>query len=202
MDEEPLLGKKSWPTPNWRCYAKHISSQQILLTFLPASFTGRLEFLHILTFPWSTKSEFGYRVYFVDVQMLMASDLETEPLSNLTMQEDDTLTFSNKSQADSPFGSTSGLERSDSSQSPTNKLRRSSSSLQFTARSPVLSPNFEDLTIPPDSLVLEQESWCNKVTEAVAGTSGSGQSSPNQFSIVRSRNAIHLIIVVLCVYVF
>uniref|UniRef100_A0A673A1P1 SZT2 subunit of KICSTOR complex n=1 Tax=Sphaeramia orbicularis TaxID=375764 RepID=A0A673A1P1_9TELE len=27
-------------TPQWRCYAKYISSQQILLTFLPATFTG------------------------------------------------------------------------------------------------------------------------------------------------------------------
>lgn len=40
VDEEPSLGKRSCSTPQWRCYAKYISSQQIILTFLPASFTG------------------------------------------------------------------------------------------------------------------------------------------------------------------
>uniref|UniRef100_A0A673A013 SZT2 subunit of KICSTOR complex n=1 Tax=Sphaeramia orbicularis TaxID=375764 RepID=A0A673A013_9TELE len=98
VDEEPLLGERSCSTPQWRCYAKYISSQQILLTFLPATFT--------------------------DVLMLMASGLETEPQSNISTQEEDTLTASNKSQADSLSGSTSGLERSESGLSLTTKMRR------------------------------------------------------------------------------
>lgn len=40
VDEEPFLGERSCVVPQWRCYAKFISCQQILLTFLPASFTG------------------------------------------------------------------------------------------------------------------------------------------------------------------
>ncbi|XP_069574569.1 KICSTOR complex protein SZT2 [Brachyistius frenatus] len=87
-DEEPLLLERSCSTPQWRCYAKYISSQQLLLTFLPATFT--------------------------DVLMLMASGLEAEPHSNVSTQEDDTRTPSSKSQADSLSGSTGGLERSES----------------------------------------------------------------------------------------
>lgn len=42
VDEEPFLVERSCVVPQWRCYAKFISCQQILLTFLPASFTGIL----------------------------------------------------------------------------------------------------------------------------------------------------------------
>ncbi|KAM8874562.1 KICSTOR complex protein SZT2 isoform 2-T2 [Spinachia spinachia] len=51
VDEEPLPRERNCSTPQWRCYAKYVSSQQIILTFLPASFT--------------------------DVQMLMASKLRS-----------------------------------------------------------------------------------------------------------------------------
>uniref|UniRef100_A0A3P8U7F2 SZT2 subunit of KICSTOR complex n=1 Tax=Amphiprion percula TaxID=161767 RepID=A0A3P8U7F2_AMPPE len=34
------MSLRSCSTPQWRCYAKYISSQQLLLTFLPATFTG------------------------------------------------------------------------------------------------------------------------------------------------------------------
>ncbi|XP_051233683.1 KICSTOR complex protein SZT2 isoform X3 [Dicentrarchus labrax] len=157
VDEEPLLGERSCSTPQWRCYAKYISSQQILLTFLPASFT--------------------------DVLMLMESGLETEPQSNISTQEDDTLTPSNKSQADSLSGSTSGLERSESGLSLAGKLRRSSSSGHFNARSPVLSPWSEGQTGPADSL-MDQESWDTRMSETEAGTPASdlGEKEGVQFS--------------------
>ncbi|XP_061635945.1 KICSTOR complex protein SZT2 isoform X2 [Phyllopteryx taeniolatus] len=64
--DEPSLVGQSCSVPQWRCYAKHVSSQQILLTFLPATFA--------------------------DVLMLMTSGLEAEPLSHASTQEDDTLT--------------------------------------------------------------------------------------------------------------
>ncbi|XP_054479500.1 KICSTOR complex protein SZT2 [Anoplopoma fimbria] len=139
VDEDPMLGERSCSTPQWRCYAKYISSQQIILTFLPASFT--------------------------DVLMLMALGLEVEPRSNVTMQEDDTLTPSNKSQADSLSGSKGGLERSESGFSLAGKLRSSSSSGHFTARSPVLSPQSEGQTGPTDSLIPDQDSWDSRVSE-------------------------------------
>ncbi|XP_040040747.2 SZT2 subunit of KICSTOR complex isoform X2 [Gasterosteus aculeatus] len=80
VDEELSPGERSCSTPQWRCYAKYISSQQIILTFLPASLT--------------------------DVLMLMASRLEVKPQSNASVRGDDTLTPCNKSQADSLSGST------------------------------------------------------------------------------------------------
>ncbi|XP_054872770.1 KICSTOR complex protein SZT2 isoform X6 [Amphiprion ocellaris] len=158
VDEEPLLLERSCSTPQWRCYAKYISSQQLLLTFLPATFT--------------------------DVLMLMASGLETEPRSNISMQEDDTLTPSNKSQADSLSGSTTGLEGFESGLSLAGKMRRSSSSGPFTARSPLLSPASEGLTGPVVSQVLDQESWDNRVSETESGTPGSelGEKEGVQFS--------------------
>ncbi|XP_029987667.1 KICSTOR complex protein SZT2 isoform X2 [Sphaeramia orbicularis] len=158
VDEEPLLGERSCSTPQWRCYAKYISSQQILLTFLPATFT--------------------------DVLMLMASGLETEPQSNISTQEEDTLTASNKSQADSLSGSTSGLERSESGLSLTTKMRRSSSSGHFTARSPVFSPWSESQTAPTDPLNVDQDAWDGRVSETETGTSGSdfGEKDGVQFS--------------------
>lgn len=113
-------------------------------------------------------------VSFADVLMLMASGLETEPQSQVGMHEDDTLTPSNKSQADSLSGSTSGLERSESGVSLAGKLRRSYSSGYFPTRSPVLSPPSEGYAVPTESLVLEQDSWDNRVSETETGTSGSG----------------------------
>ncbi|XP_029904813.1 KICSTOR complex protein SZT2 isoform X2 [Myripristis murdjan] len=154
-DEEPLPGERSCSTPQWRCYAKYINSQQILLTFLPATFT--------------------------DVLMLMASGLDTDPQSNVSMQEDDTLTPSNKSQADSLSGSTSGLERSESGLSLASRLRRSSSSGPLPVRSPVLSPRSEGQM---DCLTLDQDSWDSRVSETETGTPGSelGEKEGVQFS--------------------
>ncbi|XP_077389391.1 SZT2 subunit of KICSTOR complex isoform X4 [Festucalex cinctus] len=83
FDEHSLAGP-SCSVPQWRCYAKHISSQQILLTFLPATYA--------------------------DVLMLMTSGLEAEPSSHVSTQEDDTLTPRSKSLADSPSESTGGRE--------------------------------------------------------------------------------------------
>ncbi|XP_067370627.1 KICSTOR complex protein SZT2 isoform X3 [Channa argus] len=158
VDEEPLLGASSCSTPQWRCYAKYISPQQILLTFLPASFT--------------------------DVLMLMASGLEAEPQSNVSTQEEDTLTPSNKSQADSLSGSTSGLEKSESGLSLASKLRRSSSSGQVSARSPVFSPQSEYHAGLGDSLILDEDSWDSKMLETEAQTLGTvvGEKEGVQFS--------------------
>lgn len=102
----------------------------------------------------------------------MASGLEAEQ-SNLSVQEDDTLTPSNKSQTTSLSGSTSGMERSESGFSLAGKLRRSSSSGHFTARSPVLSPQSEGQTGLADPL--GPDSWDHKVSETDTGTSESGQ---------------------------
>ncbi|KAI4828703.1 hypothetical protein KUCAC02_022781 [Chaenocephalus aceratus] len=137
VDEEPSLRERSCSAPQWRCYAKYISSQQIILTFLPASYT--------------------------DVLMLMASGLE------------DTLTPSNKSQADSLSGSTS-----ESGLSLPGRLPRSSSSGLFTSRSPVFSPGSEDQAGPPEALNLHQDSWDSRVT----GTPGSDRAEKEgvQFS--------------------
>lgn len=107
--------------------------------------------------------------------MLMASGLE--PQSNVSTQEDDTLTPSIKSQADSLSGSTSGLERSESGLSLASRLRRSSSSGQVPSRSPVLSPQSEGQIGPVDSLIQDQDSWDSRVSETETGTLGSGQSS-------------------------
>ncbi|GLD65331.1 protein SZT2, partial [Lates japonicus] len=158
VDEEPLLVENSCSTPQWRCYAKYISPQQILLTFLPASFT--------------------------DVLMLMTTGLETEPQSTISMQEDDTLTPSNKSQADTLSGSTSGPERSESSLSLVSKLQRSSSSGHFTTRSPGLSPQSEGQMWPADSPILDQDNWDSKVSETENGipVSDVGEKEGVQFS--------------------
>ncbi|XP_034562983.1 KICSTOR complex protein SZT2 [Notolabrus celidotus] len=156
VDEEPLLGQRDCLTPQWRCYAKYINSQQILLTFLPASFT--------------------------DVLMLMASGLETEPQSNVSTQEDDTLTP--RSQTDSLSGSTSGLERSESGLSLASKLRRSSSSGHVTLKSPLLSPHSENQTGNAESLTPEQECWGGRVSDTEPGSSVTdlGEKEGVQFS--------------------
>ncbi|XP_010780650.1 protein SZT2, partial [Notothenia coriiceps] len=149
VDEEPSLGERSCSAPQWRCYAKYISSQQIILTFLPASYT--------------------------DVLMLMASGLE--PQGSASMQGDDTLTPSNKSQADSLSGSTS-----ESGLSLPGRLPRSSSSGLFTSRSPVFSPGSEDQAVPPEALNLHQDSWDSRVSGT--GTPGSDRTEKEgvQFS--------------------
>ncbi|XP_034386743.1 KICSTOR complex protein SZT2 isoform X2 [Cyclopterus lumpus] len=128
VDEEPSLGR-SCSTPQWRCYAKSISSQQIILTFLPASFT--------------------------DVLMLMASGMEAQPRSNVSTQDDDTLTPSNKSQTDSLSGSNSGPERSESGLGQVDRLRMSFSNGHFTPSSP--RPEDQD----------------SRVSETETGTTGS-----------------------------
>lgn len=166
-----------------------------------------LKFCFSTTFPWSTKVKCGYGVDFADVLMLMASGLETEPQSNVSTQEDDTLTPSNKSQADSLAGSTSGLERSESGLSLASKLRRSSSSGHFNARSPVLSPQSEVQTVLADSLVLDQDSWDNRVSETETGTSGSGQSNAfTQTKLVSSSQKWvkqrQTLVISFCMYVF
>ncbi|KAM6963146.1 KICSTOR complex protein SZT2 [Aplochiton taeniatus] len=69
VDEEPPTEQRACsPHPQWRCYAKYIvSQQQILLTFLPATFS--------------------------DLQMLMSSALEMEQQSAVQEEEgEDTLT--------------------------------------------------------------------------------------------------------------
>lgn len=177
-----MLGERSCSVPQWRCYAKYINSQQILLTFLPASFTGTSWIFTILWFHMyyeqcvqNLRDKRGCYVYVADVLMLMVSGLETEPQSNVNTQEDDTLTPSNKSQADSLSGSISGLERSESGLSMASKLRRSFSNGLFTARSPVLSPQSEGQTGAADSLVLDQQSWDSRVSETESGTPGSGR---------------------------
>lgn len=141
VEEEPLLGVRSCSTPQWKCYAKSVSSQQIMLTLLPATFT--------------------------DVLMLMASGLETDPQSNRSTQEEDTLTPSNRSQTDSLSGSNSGLEKSEPC------MRRSSSSGHFTARSPVLSSLSDGQIGPWDSLTMDPESWDGRVSQTETATSGS-----------------------------
>ncbi|XP_041861304.1 KICSTOR complex protein SZT2 isoform X2 [Melanotaenia boesemani] len=143
VDEEPLLLERSRSTPQWRCYAKYISSQQLFLTFLPATFA--------------------------DVLMLMASAVETEPRSSISTQEDDTLTPSHKSQADSLSGSISGMDRFESGLSPTCKLRRTSSGGHFSPKSPLSPPSEGHMGIV-DSLNLDQDSLDSRLSEAEAGT--------------------------------
>ncbi|XP_065812120.1 KICSTOR complex protein SZT2 [Labrus bergylta] len=158
VDEEPFLLERNSSSPQWRAYAKYIGSQQILLTFLPASFA--------------------------DVLMLKASGLETEPQGNAGTQEDDTLTPSNRSQADSLSGSTSCLERSESDISLASKLQSSSSSGHFNNRSPLLSPQSESQTGNADSVILDHDSWDSRMSETEAGNPGSdlGEKEGVQFS--------------------
>ncbi|XP_041705364.2 KICSTOR complex protein SZT2-like isoform X2 [Coregonus clupeaformis] len=125
VDEEAVPVERDGSTPQWKCYAKYISPQQILLTFLPSTFT--------------------------DVQMLMSSGLETEPQDN--GDDDDTLTTSNKSQADSHSGSTNGL--SPGGGGPAGP------------RSPLLSPGSGSSTV-------EQDNWESRPSEPENGTKGAG----------------------------
>ncbi|CAL8256033.1 unnamed protein product [Merluccius merluccius] len=58
VDEEPVQPGQSCSAPQWRCYAKYVSSQQILLTFLPTALTGKKP--HVLTYVvMLTSSEAG-----------------------------------------------------------------------------------------------------------------------------------------------
>ncbi|XP_049584680.1 KICSTOR complex protein SZT2 isoform X10 [Syngnathus scovelli] len=142
-DEHSLAGQIC-SVPQWRCYVKHISSQQILLTFLPATFT--------------------------DVLMLMNSDLEAEPLSNVSTQEDDTLTPGNKSQADSPSGSTG-------------EMRRSSSSGHLDATSPVASSPLEGPSGPGmRAEALTSDGWDSGMLENQTETPGSDLGDKVHFS--------------------
>lgn len=114
-------------------------------------------------------------IYFADVLMLMTTGLETEPQSNVSIQEEDTLTPSNKSQVDTLSGSTSGPERSECSLA--SKLQRN----HCPSRSPVVSPQSESHTWSADSLVLDQDSLDQRASETDTATPLSGQSSPVSF---------------------
>ncbi|XP_071005830.1 KICSTOR complex protein SZT2-like [Oncorhynchus clarkii lewisi] len=122
VDEEPVPVERDGSTPQWKCYAKYISPQQILLTFLPATFT--------------------------DVQMLMSSGLETEPQDN--GDDDDTLTTGNKSQADSHSGSTNGLNGGLSSGLRSPMLSPGGGG-PVGPRSPLLSPESGSSTLEQDN---------------------------------------------------
>ncbi|XP_016123628.1 protein SZT2-like [Sinocyclocheilus grahami] len=84
VDDEPAGAEQDCLSPHWKCYAKYISHQQILLTFLPATFT--------------------------DVQLLMSSGLETEPpINSGLLEEKGTCCQDNgQSQADSISSSANG----------------------------------------------------------------------------------------------
>ncbi|KAM9530243.1 KICSTOR complex protein SZT2-like isoform 5-T5 [Salvelinus alpinus] len=122
VDEEPVPVERDGSTPQWKCYAKYISPQQILLTFLPATFT--------------------------DVQMLMLSGLETEPQDN--GDDDDTLTSGNKSQVDSHSGSTNVLNGGLSSGLRSPMLSPGGGG-SVGPRSPLLSPGSGSSTVEQDN---------------------------------------------------
>ncbi|KAG7326342.1 hypothetical protein KOW79_009743 [Hemibagrus wyckioides] len=85
VDEEPVLIEKERLSPQWKCYAKHISAQQVLLIFLPATYT--------------------------DVQILMSFGLGLEPQVNGACDEDEEETLSlenNQSQSGSLSSSING----------------------------------------------------------------------------------------------
>lgn len=106
--------------------------------------------------------------------MLMASTLETEPRSTVSMQEDDTLTPSNKSQADSLSGSTSGPDKSESGYNLVSKLHRSFSCGNFSGKSSLLTSPSESHTGPIDLLHVESESLDSRLSERDTGTPSSG----------------------------
>lgn len=108
---------------------------------------------------------------FADILMLMASEVEMEPKREVITEEDDTPTPSNKSQADSLSGSTSGLEF-ESSFNLAPKSQRSPTSGHTTIRSPVLSPPSDRQTGQIESLCGDQHSWEGRVSETVTSSSG------------------------------
>ncbi|TRZ02061.1 hypothetical protein DNTS_016329 [Danionella cerebrum] len=81
VDEEPAGTEQGSLSPAWKCYAKYISHQQILLTFLPATFT--------------------------DVQLLMSSGLETEPV----LEEEETYSHGDEQSQTAPLSTTSNEEK-------------------------------------------------------------------------------------------
>ncbi|XP_051929765.1 KICSTOR complex protein SZT2 isoform X2 [Hippocampus zosterae] len=150
--DEPSLAGHSCSVPQWRCYAKRISSQQILLTFLPATFA--------------------------DVLMLMTSGLEAEPLSHVSTQDDDTLTPGKQSQADSPSGSAGGPGRSESNLGPAFEMRRSSSAGPLDSTSPVVSPSSEEPLGPARPTdALPSDGQDSSMSESQPGTPGSCRST-------------------------
>uniref|UniRef100_A0A4W5MMH2 Uncharacterized protein n=1 Tax=Hucho hucho TaxID=62062 RepID=A0A4W5MMH2_9TELE len=147
VDEESVPVERDRSTPQWKCYAKYISPQQILLTFLPDTFT--------------------------DVQMLMSSGLDTEPQGK--GEDDDTLTISNKSQANSHSVSTNGLD----------------GGLTGGLMSPLLSPGSGGpvgprlrLLLPPGSgsSTVEHDNWESRPSEPENGTKGVDERDGVQFA--------------------
>lgn len=95
-----------------------------------------------------------------------------DPRSNTSIQEDDTLTPSIRSQTESLSSSTGGLQGSESGLGPAGKLRRRSDS-----RSPLMSPQWEGLASSMDPLSLDSDSLDCRPYELdtkafVSGTSG------------------------------
>ncbi|KAL1022662.1 hypothetical protein UPYG_G00030640 [Umbra pygmaea] len=123
VDEDLVPIEREGCTPQWKCYAKYISPQQVLLTFLPATFA--------------------------DIQMLMSSGLETEGQVNM---EDDTLTTSNKSQADSHSGFSNGLDAGLTGDRLSPLPSPGDGGGSVIPRSPLQSPGSESST-------LGQETW-------------------------------------------
>lgn len=124
--------------------------------------------------------------YVADVLMLMASG-ESEPRSNVSTQEDDALTPSNKSQADSLSGFTGGFEGSESGLSLRSSRRLSSS----TARSPVLSSPSDGQTGAADSQTLEQNSWDSRGSEMESWMPGSGEPKTARLQDLNCSNILH-----------
>lgn len=88
VDEEAVAAERSCCAPQWRCYAKYVNSQQIFLTFLPASFSGAPQNASFLTLRRPQSANVNLAVLFksADVLTLMASGAEAEPQSLLSPQ--------------------------------------------------------------------------------------------------------------------
>lgn len=97
---------------------------------------------------------------------------DADPRSNTSIQEDDTLTPSIRSQTESLSSSTGGLQGSESGLGPACKLRRRSGS-----RSPLMSPQWEGPASSMDPLSLDNDSMDCRPSDLdtrtfVSGTSG------------------------------
>ncbi|KAI4886625.1 hypothetical protein NFI96_012743, partial [Prochilodus magdalenae] len=89
VDEEPVVTVEENLSPLWKCYAKFISPQQVLLVFLPATFT--------------------------DVQILMSFGLGIDPQANGAGDDEETLSpGNNQSQCESISSSANGPEEVES----------------------------------------------------------------------------------------
>ncbi|XP_048108666.1 KICSTOR complex protein SZT2 isoform X5 [Alosa alosa] len=95
-EEQPLEGRGGSSIPQWKCYVKYVNSQQIFLTFLPATFT--------------------------DVQILMSSGLETELTANGSFQDDEHTLNQSQTDSHSHSGSVNGLADSGGTQEPFSPL--------------------------------------------------------------------------------